>query len=92
MSTDPAIEAEVDRLGGVYLRLRTLAQAHRIDVMQAGEAAVAKGLISARDWSVVRKAINERRKIGAGGQEGADGSSLPEKSPAGHLGRRWRAF
>jgi hypothetical protein len=56
-----AIEAEVDRLSRVYLHVRMLAQARRIDVMQAGEEAVAKGLISAKDWAVVRKAINDRR-------------------------------
>ena len=65
MSNNPskaAIEAEVDRLGGVYLRVRMLAQALRIDVMQAGEEAAAKGLISTKDWALVRKAINERRR------------------------------
>ena len=61
MSTDPAIEAEADRLSGVYLRVRMMAQAQRIEVLQAGEEAVAKGLISKKDWVIVREAINDRR-------------------------------
>ena len=63
MSTDPkklAIEAEADRLSGVYLRVRMLAQAQRIDVLEAGRDAVAKGLVSAVDSELVREAIGER--------------------------------
>jgi hypothetical protein len=63
--TDPdklAIEAEAEakRLSGVYLRVRMLAQAQRIDVLETGRDAVAKGIISAADWEVVREAICER--------------------------------
>ena len=55
-----ALYTEADRLSGVYLLVRILAQAQHIDVMQAGEAAVAKGLITEKDWAVVREAISER--------------------------------
>jgi hypothetical protein len=63
MSADPdklAIEAEADRLSGVYLRIRLLAQAQRIDVIEAGREAVSKGVVSASDWELVREAITER--------------------------------
>ena len=39
-----AIEAEADRLSGVYLRIVMLAQAQRIDFLEAGRDAVAKAL------------------------------------------------
>lgn len=55
-----AIEAEADRLSGVYLRVRMLAQAQRIDVLDAGREAVAKGLVTAEDWELVRAALTER--------------------------------
>jgi len=55
-----AVEAEADRLSGVYLRIRLLAQAQRIAVLQAGLDAVANGLVSAEDWELVRTAICER--------------------------------
>ena len=54
------MEAEANRLSGVYLRIRMLAQARRIDVLDAGRDAVAKGLVSAADWALVRAAITER--------------------------------
>ncbi len=63
MSADPdkrAIEAEADRLSGVYLRIRMMAQAQRIEILDAGREAVAKGLVSAADWALVRAAINDR--------------------------------
>jgi hypothetical protein len=63
MSTDPdklAIEAEADRLAGVYVRIRLLAQAQGIDVIEAGRHAVAKGVVTAADWELVREAISER--------------------------------
>ncbi len=63
MSVDPdklAIEAEADRLSGVYLRIRMLAQAQRVDVIEARRDAVAKGLVSTADWELVRAAISER--------------------------------
>jgi hypothetical protein len=63
MSADPdklAIETEADRLSGIYLRVRMLAKAQRTDVLEAGREAVAMGLISERDWELVRAAIAER--------------------------------
>jgi hypothetical protein len=54
------IEAEADRLSGVYLRVRMLAQSRQIDLLQAGNEAVANGLISAEDWELVRAALSER--------------------------------
>ena len=63
MSTDIdrlAIEAEADRLSGVYLRIMLLAQAQRMDLLDAGRIAVAKGLISVVDWVLVREAISGR--------------------------------
>lgn len=51
-----AAEAEADRLTGVYLRVQALAQAQRVDFVQAGWEAVAQGLISATDWLMVREA------------------------------------
>ncbi len=63
MSTDPdklAIEAEADRLAGVYVRIRLLAQAQGSDVIEAGRDAVAKGLVTAADWELVREATSER--------------------------------
>ena len=53
-------EAEADRLSGVYLRVLLLAQAQRIDLLDAGRIAAAKGLIAAADWALVREAISER--------------------------------
>ena len=44
-----AIEAEADRLSGVFLRVKMLAQAQRTDRATAGRDAVAKGLVSAAD-------------------------------------------
>jgi hypothetical protein len=55
-----AIDAEADRLSGVYLRVRMLAQAQRIDVIEAGRDAVAKGIVTAADWALVQEAITER--------------------------------
>ena len=55
-----ALEAEADRLSGVYLRIMLLAQAQRMDLLDAGRIAVAKGLISAVDWVLVREAISGR--------------------------------
>ena len=53
MSTDLnklAVDAEADRLSGVYIRVVMLARAERIDLLQAGRNAIAKGLVSAADW------------------------------------------
>jgi hypothetical protein len=55
-----AIEAEADRLSGVYLKVRLLAQSRQIDLVQAGHEAVANGLISAEDWELVRDALSEQ--------------------------------
>ena len=63
MSTDLnklAVEAEADRLSGAYIRIMMLARAQRIDFLQAGPEAVAKGLVSEGDWSMVREAIGGR--------------------------------
>ena len=51
-----AAETEADRLTGVYLRVQALAQAQRVDFVQAGREAVAQRLISATDWLMVREA------------------------------------
>ena len=37
-----------------------LAQAQRVEILDAGRDAVAKGLVSDADWALVRAAINER--------------------------------
>jgi hypothetical protein len=55
-----AIEAEADRLSGVYLRVRLLAQARRIEFEAAGREAVANGVVSAADWDVIREAVGGR--------------------------------
>ena len=55
-----AIEAEADRLSGVYLRVMLLAQAQRMDLLDAGRIAVTKGLVGAADWALVREALNSR--------------------------------
>ncbi len=52
-----AIEAEADRLSGVYLRVKLLAQTRRLDFLAAGAEAVRNGLVSAEDWVVVRDAL-----------------------------------
>jgi hypothetical protein len=55
-----AVEAEADRLSGIYLRITVLAQAERTDFVQAGREAVAKGLISAADWLMLCEAMDGR--------------------------------
>jgi hypothetical protein len=55
-----ALEAEADRLSGVYLRVMLLARAQRMEILQAGREAVAKGVVSAADWALVREAIGGR--------------------------------
>ena len=55
-----AVEAEADRLSGVYIRIVMLAQAQRIEFIEAGRDEVAKGLVSAADWVMVREAIGGR--------------------------------
>ena len=54
------VEAEAGRLSGVYIRIMMLAWAQRTDFLQAGREAVAKGLVSAADWAMVREATGER--------------------------------
>ena len=51
------LEAEADRLSGVYLKVMMLARARRIDLLAAGREAVAKGVVSAADWALVREAL-----------------------------------
>jgi hypothetical protein len=55
-----AVEAEADRLSGVYVRITMLARAQRTDFLQAGREAVAKGLVSAADWLMLREAMGGR--------------------------------
>jgi hypothetical protein len=55
-----AVEAEADRLSGVYIRVMMLAQAQHLDFLQAGRDAVAKGLVSAADWAMLREAMGRR--------------------------------
>ena len=55
-----ALEAEADRLSGVYLKVAMLARARRIDFDAAGRDAAEKGLIAAADWDVVRAAVGGR--------------------------------
>jgi hypothetical protein len=54
-----AIEAEADRLAGIFEQIRLLAQAQRLSFIQAGRDAVAKGLITASDWALVREALGQ---------------------------------
>jgi hypothetical protein len=55
-----ATEAETDRLSGVYHRIMLLARAQCISFLQAGREAVAKGLVSAADWVMLREAMGGR--------------------------------
>ncbi|TDH58155.1 hypothetical protein E2C06_34030 [Dankookia rubra] len=55
-----ATEDEADRLSGVYIRITVLARAQRIDFIQVGREAVAKGLVSTADWLMLREAIGGR--------------------------------
>ena len=55
-----AIEAEADRLSGVFLWVKMLAQAQRTDLATAGRVAVAKGLVSAADWALIEEALAVR--------------------------------
>ena len=55
-----AVEAEADRLSEFYVRITMLARAQRTDFIQAGREAVAKGLVSAADWEMLREAIGGR--------------------------------
>jgi hypothetical protein len=52
-----AIEAEADRLFGVYLRIRALAQRRGLDFLAAGAWAVRHGMETAEDWDLVREAV-----------------------------------
>ena len=55
-----AAEAEADRLSRIYQRIMLLARAQRMDFLQAGRDAVAKGLVSAADWLMLREAMGGR--------------------------------
>jgi hypothetical protein len=48
-------EAEADRLFGVFLQVRLLAQARHIDFLQAGEEAVRNGLVTEEDWLLIKQ-------------------------------------
>jgi hypothetical protein len=52
-----AIEAEADRLFGVYLRIRALAQRRGLDFLAAGAWAARNGMETAEDWDLVREAV-----------------------------------
>jgi hypothetical protein len=52
-----AVEAEADRLFGVYVRSRLLARQRGLDLLAAGAAAVREGLVKPEDWELVREAI-----------------------------------
>lgn len=52
---EAAAEAEADRLFGVFLQVRLLAQARHIEFLQAGEEAVRNGLVAEADWQLVRQ-------------------------------------
>ena len=54
-----ATEAEADRLAGIFEQIRLLAQAQRFGFIQAGGDAVAKGLVTASDWALVREAVGQ---------------------------------
>ncbi len=46
-----------DRLFGVYVRVRLLAQQRGLDLVAAGATAVREGLVKPENWELVRKAI-----------------------------------
>lgn len=52
---DAATEAEADRLFGVFLRIRVLAQSRHTDFLQAGEEAVRNGLVTKEDWLLIKQ-------------------------------------
>ena len=54
------IEAEADRLSGVFLRILLLAKATRLEFEAAGREAVARGEVSAADWLTIREATAGR--------------------------------
>jgi hypothetical protein len=51
-----ATEAEADRLFGLFLRIRVLAQTRSLEFLQAGEEAVRNGLVTAEDWALIKQA------------------------------------
>ena len=57
---EAAVDAETERLRGVFLRVRLLAQARGLDIPTAGDAAVREGLVEAKDWALVREAIRDQ--------------------------------
>ncbi|WP_043344831.1 hypothetical protein [Belnapia moabensis] len=54
-----AIEAEADRLAGIFERVQLLARARHIAFLDAGREAVAKGLVSLSDWDLLLKAAHD---------------------------------
>ena len=77
------LEAKAARLSGIYLRVWMLARAQHIDILQAGKEAVAKGLIRAKDWELLRRAIHRAAEMGHGGQEAASGDATPPAAADG---------
>jgi hypothetical protein len=55
-----AVRAEADRLAGVYLRIKLLAQSRRIECLQGCEAAMHEGLETEASWSLVWEATGGR--------------------------------
>ena len=55
-----AIDAETERLRGVFLRVRLLAQARGLDIPTAGDAAVREGLVEPKDWALIHEAIRDQ--------------------------------
>jgi len=52
-----AVEAEADRLSGIYVKVVMLAKARQVDFDAAGREAVAAGLVAALDWDLLREAV-----------------------------------
>ncbi len=52
-----AVDAEADRLLGLYIRVRLLAQTRGLDILTAGAVAVREGMVAEADWRAIREAI-----------------------------------
>jgi hypothetical protein len=57
---EAAVDAETERLRGVFLHIRLLAETRGLDIPTAGDAAVREGLVEPRDWALVREAIRDQ--------------------------------
>ncbi|MFK4045793.1 hypothetical protein ACI2KH_12610 [Roseomonas mucosa] len=53
-----ALEAEADRLLGVYIRITLIARRQKVGLLEAGAEAVERGVASAEDWSLIREMAN----------------------------------